>query len=457
MRAALSFVTVILAPLLASAEPYHAHRVDGSPFSDVVYAPPKRATTSGPRAFTQVSNVIFLNRCKGGCVVKPGDDDSRTNTSSIAQQQSVLTEWPYGDQQWGNLVQCVRDLYAPFNVKITDVDPGTANHFEVMVAGSAAALGQEGAGGVAPIEPCDGQLIDNVPSFVFAGDISDLDFLCWAAAQESSHVFGLDHQLNPKDPMTYLSPPRRKPGFQNQYSDCGEEAGQPRECWCGGTQQNSYQHLMDIFGPANLEPATLSITQPVEGAWVKPGFTVRAELVSQLSITTGSLQVDGSKTQSIEQGEPLVWNASQTLDGGQHTLELVATDTAERTLMSAPITINVVGRCVGSGDCTDGTHCLGGFCLPGANVTGGLGATCTTSEDCITEACGSDGEASRCTATCDAGGTCPSGYACLEAGAASVCWPDDSGGGGCTTSTNGNPLLALLGLGAFVMIVRRRR
>jgi MYXO-CTERM domain-containing protein len=351
----------------------------------------------------------------------------------------------------------VRDLYAPFNVQITDVDPGAANHFEVMVAGNAAALDMEGAGGVAPFEPCNGELQDNVISFVFAADIDNQDFLCWAAAQESSHVFGLDHELNAKDPMTYLSPPMHKPGFQNVDAKCGEDADAPRECWCGGTTQNSYQYLMDLFGPAMLEPATLSITQPADGAWVKPGFNVRAELQSQLSMTVGSLQVDGTKSQSIQQGDPLVWNTPSTIAGGEHTLTIEALDTADRTLISNAITVHVTERCDGNSSCASDTHCLGGFCLPGKTVAGGLGAACAGADDCITAQCSSDGVDSVCTGACDGGTSCPSGYACYQAGASSVCWPVPPEDGGCATSGTSDPLFAVFGLGVLVVVTRRRR
>ncbi len=445
----------------AAAGPYHAHRVAGSPFSDVIVQPPKRAATSGPRAFTSVSRTIFLNRCPGGCTVHPGGDDSKTDTSSIANQQSLLTEWPHGDEKWNELVQCVKDLYAPFNLTITDVDPGTADHFEVMVAGNAAALDMEGAGGVAPFEPCDGQLQDNVISFVFAADFSadenSMGFLCWAAAQESSHVFGLDHELNAKDPMTYLAPPYHKPGFQNAAAKCGEDLEGPRECWCGGQTQYSYQYLMDLFGPTQLEPATVSITQPLDGAWVKPGFTVRADLVSQLSLTQGSLQIDGASAQSIDQGDPLVWNAPTTLAGGDHQLTIEGRDAADRTLLSEAITVHVTAKCDGDGGCAGDTHCLGGFCLPGPGVAGGLGAPCTGAAECITNSCATDGTDSLCTGPCDNGTSCPDGYACYQAGGGSVCWPAGPESGGCTTGSGGDPALALLGLGALVMIVRRRR
>ncbi|NVB84923.1 MAG: PEP-CTERM sorting domain-containing protein [Kofleriaceae bacterium] len=442
MRAAL-LAALLALPAVASAGPFH----------DVVkYGARHRAP--GTAAFTNVSHTIYLNPClPNGCVVRPGNDDAKTDTSSIPQSQATLTAWPHGQTAWNNLLQCVRDMYAPFDIQVTDVDPGNADHFEVMVAGNANAIGVPGAGGVAPFVPCDGALENNIISFVFAADISNQDFLCWAAAQESSHVFGLDHELNAKDPMTYLTPPIKKPGFQNEASDCGEDT--PRACFCGGTKQNSYQYLMDTFGPSNLEPATLAITSPKDGAWVKPGFAVRFESMSQLSVTTASLKVDGTQAQTIGQGDPHVFNTPATLTGGDHLVAVDAMDTGSRS-MSSSITVHVMAACSASAPCETG-HCLGGYCLPGASVDGGLGATCDSNDDCVTETCGLTGASGLCTDDCDAGNKCPSGFACVDAGGTNVCWPSDDDGG---CSTNGSDVpasLPLFGLGLLVLIVRRRR
>src|SRR5882672_1444588 len=245
MRAAL-----LAASLVVSAS------ASAAPFRDVVVQPPKHAA-NGPVRFAQVSHVIYLNPClPNGCTVLPGFDDSRTDHSSIPQSQAPLAAYPWGSGRWNTLVQCVKHMYAPYDGQVTDVDPGTAPHFELMVGGRSTDVGIQGAGGVAPFIPCQGELQDNVISFVFAQETQNLDFLCWASAQETSHVFCLDHEMNAKDPMTYLSPPIKKVGFMNEASNCGEY--QPRDCWCGGTQQNSAQFLSDLLGPAHLDPATMA-------------------------------------------------------------------------------------------------------------------------------------------------------------------------------------------------------
>jgi uncharacterized protein (TIGR03382 family) len=440
---------VLALPLTAAA----------GPFKDVIKHPPRRAEPGAPIAFTNVSRTLYLNPClPNGCTLTPGNDDSRINRSSIPEAQAQLIAWPHGQIAWDNLVKCVKDMYAPFDIQVTDVDPGTANHFEVMMAGNPGALGlPNGVGGVAPFIACNGNIPNNVISFVFAAGISNQDFLCWAAAQESAHVWGLDHELNAKDPMTYLTPPIKKEGFQNTASPCGEEADQPRECQCGGTTQNSYQYLMDTFGPANLEPASMAITEPADGAWVRPGFNVKFAVMSQLSVVSASLKIDGAQTQSLTQGGAQVFATPNDLAGGDHTIAVTAKDTAQREVTSQ-ITVHVTAKCDAATACAKSFNCLGGFCLPGADVAGGLGSPCTNNGECVTGVCGGDGTNMLCTGACDAGSTCPSGYSCLEAsGGAGVCWPNPEDDGGCSTSGGNSPLLALLGLGALVMLARRRK
>jgi MYXO-CTERM domain-containing protein len=463
MRAAAVLALLVPAASLAAPaqRPHHAPpAVAGSPFRDVIWQPPVRATSAPVEPvsrFTSVSRTLYLNPClPDGCLVQPGSDDSRYDSSSILQEgDRTLAAWPHGPERWTELVQCVRDLYAPFDIDVTDVDPGMADHFEVIVAGYSNDLGVPGAGGVAPYIPCDGQLEDNGLSFVFGAQLTNFDFMCWAAAQESAHVWGLDHELDARDPMTYLAPPYKKPGFQDVDAPCGEDLTEPRECWCGGTTQNSYQYLMDTFGPRVLEPASVAFVSPTDGRWVKPGFPVVAELSSQLSMTEGSLAIDGASPRTVTRGEDLAWTTSTTLTAGVHRLTVTARDVADRTV-SSEISVTVTARCDPATVCAQGTYCLGGYCLPGASVAGGLGAPCTGGDQCITGTCGDDGTQALCAGTCDGGTTCPGGFTCLVSETGGLCWPAAEQGG-CSTSDPGTPLLALLGLGALARRGRRRR
>ncbi len=414
----------------------------------------------GTLAHAQISKILYLNSCRpNGCTVLPGDDDSRTNRSSIPDQQVRLDAWPYSEAKWQEVVACVRDTFLPFDIEIVTADPGpTKNHFEAMVGGSDNQLDPNlVAGGVAPFLSC-GATEDNVISFTFANTTDHVDWLCSTIAQEAAHVWGLDHELHRDDPMTYLDPltPKR---FQNTFADCGEELGSPRECWCGGDQQNSYDYLTKVFNAATFAPPELEIQTPTEGQWVKPGFPIRAAMTTPLTAKSATLTIDGMQMSTVTTG-PFVFNAPATL-GGKHTITVSGTDSGDRTA-SATVTVNVTKKCGADTACDSGQACAGGFCIP-LDVAGGLGAPCVTDASCITGRCVDGSGDLRCTTTCNVDGSCPDGFQCLPDGAGGLCWPGQpagGGGGGCTTTT-GDPRGAGLGFltvgGIAALIVGRRR
>jgi MYXO-CTERM domain-containing protein len=241
--------------------------------------------------------------------------------------------------------------------------------------------------------------------------------------------------------------------FQNTDSQCGEELDSPRGCYCGGGTQNSYAYLTDLFGAADLPPPTLALT-PVDGAYVRVGFPVRASLDSVLGETSATFELDGAEVATLSPG-PFAFNAPATVTSGDHVVRVTAIDGGGRTV-SAMANVKVMPACTSDDACTGDTHCLGGACLPGASVDGGLGATCTDNTSCITGQCGTADGTSLCTAACDAGEVCPDGFDCLAAGASGVCWPS-SDGGGCAAGDTTAPGWLLAGIGALAVRLRRRR
>jgi len=194
---------------------------------------------------------LYLNNCyPNGCDIAPGYDDSRSAHSSIPTTRSHLDAWQWGDEKWKGFVQCMTDFYEPFDIEIMTTDPGGADHFELVAAGESAQLGVTGAAGIAPFIACDG-LRENAIAFMFANHSDDLDELCWAGAQETGHIFGLDHALLAADPMTYL-PPLHKTGFIDESAPCGEST--PRICKCGNAAQNSYARLAHTLGEKGPVP-----------------------------------------------------------------------------------------------------------------------------------------------------------------------------------------------------------
>src|SRR5262245_54680651 len=104
MRLVLLLAGALSLPSLSWAEP----------FRDVVRHPPGYGPgAGGAKAFAKVSHLIYLNPClPAGCTLRPGFDDSRTDRSSLADHQTLLTAYPWGQTHWNNMVQCVKELYA---------------------------------------------------------------------------------------------------------------------------------------------------------------------------------------------------------------------------------------------------------------------------------------------------------------------------------------------------------
>lgn len=190
------------------------------------------------------AQIVYLNRCApNGCVVRGGFESAINNTSSIVNGTRNLTAYAWGDASFAALAQCVRETFAPYQITITTSDPGNVSHREHMVAGVPTQLGF--SNGVAGVSPFTCGSIPNSISFTFANAIGDdIHELCWTAAQEIAHGFGLDHEVNPPDAMSYIDAPTK--GFTPDTVPCGEFS--PRACACGGTTQNSNALLIRAVG-----------------------------------------------------------------------------------------------------------------------------------------------------------------------------------------------------------------
>lgn len=435
----------VLALLGVLAGPAHA---------DVFRGRVKQRTASETAGAPLVSNTLYLNSCRpNGCLVQPGFDDARTDHSSIPIAPTTMSAWPHGDALWDEVVACVRATFRPFDIEVVTDDPGDANHSEVMVAGTSAQLSPElmNAGGVAPFIGC-GATDDNIISFVFAQQTDDLEYLCGAIAHEAGHVWGLDHELNALDPMTYLDLGSLK-RFQRAEAECGTRLGQPRECACGDITQNTFEHLEQTFGATEIPPSVVAITSPADGAWVRPGFPVHAMIDSVLGGTRVTLSIDGAEIASLSPG-PFAFNAPISIDGGTHEVTAVGVDGGNRSA-SASITVKVTPPCSASLPCAGDAYCIGGYCVPGADVAGGLGAECLGNSACITGACASGNGEQLCVAPCDRGRACPDGFYCTGPDDTPVCWPDRDAG--CEVAPGREPPVAiLLGIGFAWLVLRRR-
>ncbi|MBA2544621.1 MAG: hypothetical protein H0V17_33570, partial [Deltaproteobacteria bacterium] len=212
------------------------------------------------------SRVIYLNRT--GALLVPGDNDSREDRSTIVSEPVFITPWDIDAEMWDDTVSCIRDMYAQFDVTITDQDPGSTPHIEAVFGGHPNDVGlPDEVAGVSPFTT-DCSTVENSIVFTFTDVLpDDSQLMCEIMAQEIAHSYGLDHQLTPEDPMTYLDYDGNRE-FQNEMATCGEF--ESRDCGINGSVcrdgQNSVAVLTSRLGRRDAEDQNASPGDPTTTA-----------------------------------------------------------------------------------------------------------------------------------------------------------------------------------------------
>lgn len=412
-----------------------------------------------------VSKILFLNRCEGGCTITPGANDARLNTSRIVSQSSLVAEWRYSDESWQELVACVKELYAPYDIEITDVDPGgNVFHHEAIVAGSYEQIGYPTpVGGLAPSQCMPA---NNVISFTFANTYGDNPIaICHTVGQETAHSYGLEHARDCSDPMTYM-PTCSRQFFRDRTTRCGEYEDLA-QCQCGGSAQNSHRWLTSVLGesPEALDGPVMGLQYPADGDSVEAGFRVSTTVTHVRGIDSVELFLNNSSYGKLDghsldlAGAPYVFEAPSDLSDGIIDVEIrgqndIGTETVVR------LTVQKGQACIDKNSCQEGQSCEDGRCFfPPAS--GELGDSCVSGEECVSGLCPMDTERGVCSVSCFATPTeetCPSGYTCIAQNASDgVCWPAEQPTGcGCQSGGQQGMLTSLLLLIALAGLRRRR-
>lgn len=195
------------------------------------------------------SPIIYLHRGKIRLV--GGDDDASKNQSSIvarhAPQGVTMPGWNGSTRSWKRVVRCVQLTFRHFAITVTDKRPtDTDNYIMAVVGGRSQDLGVKSkhVGGLAPF---NGENISKAVVFAFSRALrNSIRNTCETIAMEAAHAYGLDHGYYCKDVMTYLRGCGSK-GFVDKDVRCGEH--KKRDCVGGKKTQNSYRHLIEMFGP----------------------------------------------------------------------------------------------------------------------------------------------------------------------------------------------------------------
>ena len=477
IAASVALVIVGVAPSLVIAAP-----ADSAPVADATAfsVKPRRAVqwedVEMPAAQTAINtHTIYLHRCVGAdCTVAQGNTNATTNPIRSSLGHGTLSAFTQGDDTWNQIVACMRDVYSPFNVEVTEQSPGADPHFEILFGGKPQELGmQAGIGGVSPFS-----CVPYIPnSVVFVFDVwgNDAEEICATAAQEIAHSFSLDHSVEPSDPMTYYAYKGRR-HYMNQQVQCGSDCDknhrsplgaacsgtdyQAHECACGdGSQtQNDYLTIQNLFGGGSGDPPVVKITSPKVGETVTDNFPVTIQATDETAVVSTELRVDGQLINTLTAG-PYAFTGPSGLANGTHTVEVTAYDSGGAS-SRARVAVVVGPGCKAADDCGTAQICIGGRCAAGPEIAGGLGTTCAQANDCSSLQCANDNGAQYCVEACTPG-QCPSGFGCRSDGSGGgVCWPgfDDSNGGCTVASAPAMPLgPAILGLGLGALLFRRRR
>jgi MYXO-CTERM domain-containing protein len=385
------------------------------------------------------------------------------------------------DAEWALVVRCVKEVYSPYNVVVTDVKPisGVGYH-EAIIAGFPAEIGfGTDILGVAPLAS-DCSAIDNVISFTFANAhpaTSDRVFnICWTAAQESAHAYGLDHEYEfvdgkrsaCSDPMTYRNDCGGQKFFRNDFASCGETANRPCKC---GAQQNSHLKILSVFGagtPITGNP-TIVLTNPAMSG--DPlDRVVSAKAGAQRGVARVELLFNGYKWAEAvgapfgRLGQP---NPSDyappvpaALPNSIVDIKMIAYDDLGASTESAVVTVTKGAACATASTCASGQKCEAGKCFWDP-PTGQLGASCSYAQFCTSGICTGTKDQQICTQNCIPGvvDSCPMGFECLMSTANSgVCFFTSSGGC-CSVDRTDRGWWVHLGLGAALLgyVMRRRR
>ncbi|MBC8068397.1 MAG: hypothetical protein IAG13_08695, partial [Deltaproteobacteria bacterium] len=193
---------------------------------------------------------------------------------------SETTFPPYGNgSAQASTFQELQNYYEPFNLVLTSQRPPDWLPYTMAVIGGASNQGG-GVCGVANVA-CDG-LKRNHVSLTFpesCGGVSE------TAAQETSHNWGMEHVDDQSDLMYPFNNGGSK-SFVDTCNDIDHSTGGAvtqctyvHEVYCpagGGEQQNSYQELLGVFGPREVDTVVPEITSisPADGSTFTPADTI---------------------------------------------------------------------------------------------------------------------------------------------------------------------------------------
>ena len=189
-------------------------------------------------------SVVFLDQ-NGGHYDHGFVDDATANLSVVVAAPLDLPPWPSTAPSWSEVSACIRDGLAPFAVAVTEIDPGTAPHVELVFTTSYWA-GPAGTTSIVP-NSCRRDQI----GFVFGDAAVDSVRACQIAlialAELVAQLSFDDNCADFINPANDCTPMR---SFVDATATCVDTSDRPTACRCGGgTTQNTFRAMSAAFAP----------------------------------------------------------------------------------------------------------------------------------------------------------------------------------------------------------------
>ena len=172
----------------------------------------------------QVTGVIYVDRCSGGCQVTQSDhsDANQHLSPDVQPGTSTLTEFENdareigtaADAEWAEVVKCMQEVYSPYDGHGdgSAADLGSVDRDPDRGSAAGPRLPRHRArhrAGARRLQRVRQRAVVRVRECRRA-DLARIYNVCWTAAQETAHNFGLDHEYQYatgdsacNDPMTY--------------------------------------------------------------------------------------------------------------------------------------------------------------------------------------------------------------------------------------------------------------
>jgi len=193
------------------------------------------------------NSIVYLDRF-GGAYLHGLVDDATQNQSVAIDVARALPAFPGDDVAWGDLTACIRTALAPFDVAVTETDPGLVQHLELVFTD--AYWGDVAVTHVFPSSCRTGNQIE----FIFGAALSTPTRGCQVAMDGLAEMIA---QLGPSENCLDFTSPSTDCGIRSFIAvdaacvDPATNLAAPCRCDANATTQNSFNALDVLFHPCS--------------------------------------------------------------------------------------------------------------------------------------------------------------------------------------------------------------